>query len=127
MQLRQSMNKLMLHSSADKAEVVVIVDQEIMMVHVALVEDNEMVDSEMVDNEMVGNETVVSDLEVKALNTSKPSRCLLGRSFVVSSLQVTETMVENARVEEASVVAKIIEFNQNLIFFVYPREEVEGF
>lgn len=59
------MNKSTLHLSADKAEVVVIVDQEIMMVHVALVEDNEM----------VGNETAVSDLEVKALNTSKPSRC----------------------------------------------------
>lgn len=111
------MNKSTLRLSADKAEVVVVtVGHEIMMAHVALV----------ADNGMGGNEKAATDLEVKALNTSKPTRCWLGRSFVVSSLQVTETMVVSARVE-ASVVAKTIKFYQNLIFFVYPREEFNGF
>lgn len=100
MQSRLSMNKLMLHLSADKAEVVEVEEEMIVVTsHVVSVADNEMAvsDQEVIDWEFYKAFSFTNDL-------------------LLMNPQVTGETTTIARV---AVFLATIKFNPNLIWFLY--------
>lgn len=109
MQLRQSMSKLMLHLN------VVEVGKETVDDHMA------MVRAVSVDKEMVGTGREVRD------SFNLFSRLISCTEYCFYILQETETLAAAIAVVVIHVAERTIKFIQNLIFFVCPHKEVEGF